>query len=105
MLPKSMSYTDRFKLAKEVRVRADGVPDDARPERGGGDQEGIGRRRLADPLRDEHGALEVSAVVAPIPRSWPRAVKGMETSLRNAHLWGAQTVLLVPAVVNPTDQL
>ena len=29
------------------------------------------------------------------------SVKGMETSLRNAHLWGAETVLLVPAVVNP----
>ena len=28
------------------------------------------------------------------------SVKGMETSLRNAHFWGAETVLLVPAVVN-----
>ena len=25
----------------------------------------------------------------------------METSLRNANFWGADTVLLVPAVVNP----
>jgi hexulose-6-phosphate isomerase len=25
----------------------------------------------------------------------------METSMQNAHLWGAETVLLVPAVVNP----
>jgi hexulose-6-phosphate isomerase len=29
-----------------------------------------------------------------------QSVKGMETSLRNARLWGAETVLLVPAVVN-----
>jgi len=29
------------------------------------------------------------------------SVKGMQTSLRNAHFWGAETVLLVPAVVNP----
>ena len=28
-------------------------------------------------------------------------MKGMETSLHNAKLWGADTVLLVPAVVNP----
>jgi hexulose-6-phosphate isomerase len=28
-------------------------------------------------------------------------MKGMETSLRNARFWGADTVLLVPAVVNP----
>jgi L-ribulose-5-phosphate 3-epimerase len=29
------------------------------------------------------------------------SMKGMETSLRNANFWGADTVLLVPAVVNP----
>ena len=29
-----------------------------------------------------------------------KSVAGMETSLRNAKLWGAETVLLVPAVVN-----
>ena len=29
-----------------------------------------------------------------------RSVQGMETSLRNAALWGADTVLLVPAVVD-----
>ena len=31
-----------------------------------------------------------------------RSVAGMETSLRNAALWGADTVLLVPAVVDAT---
>src|SRR5438093_9070488 len=30
-----------------------------------------------------------------------RSVAGMETSLRNAALWGADTVMLVPAVVDP----
>jgi hexulose-6-phosphate isomerase len=30
-----------------------------------------------------------------------KSVAGMETSLRNAKLWGADSVLLVPAVVNP----
>jgi hexulose-6-phosphate isomerase len=30
-----------------------------------------------------------------------RSVAGMETSLRNAKVWGADVVLLVPAVVNP----
>jgi hexulose-6-phosphate isomerase len=28
-------------------------------------------------------------------------LKGLETSIRNANFWGAETVLLVPAVVNP----
>jgi hexulose-6-phosphate isomerase len=30
-----------------------------------------------------------------------KSMEGMRTSLRNAKLWGADTVLLVPAVVNP----
>src|SRR5262249_58132296 len=30
-----------------------------------------------------------------------KSVAGMETSLRNAKLWGADAVLLVPAVVDP----
>ena len=30
-----------------------------------------------------------------------KSLDGMRTSLRNAKLWGADTVLLVPAVVNP----
>ena len=34
------------------------------------------------------------------PADVAESVKGMETSLRNAKLWGADTVLLVPAVVN-----
>jgi hexulose-6-phosphate isomerase len=34
------------------------------------------------------------------PKLVAEGVKGMETSLRNAKLWGAETVLLVPGVVN-----
>jgi hexulose-6-phosphate isomerase len=34
------------------------------------------------------------------PTDVAESVKGMQTSLRNAKLWGAETVLLVPAVVN-----
>jgi len=35
------------------------------------------------------------------PEVVAKCVKGMETSLHNAKFWGADTVLLVPAVVNP----
>jgi len=38
---------------------------------------------------------------SPKPEVVARSMKGMETSLNNAKLWGAQTVLLVPAVVTP----
>jgi hexulose-6-phosphate isomerase len=34
------------------------------------------------------------------PQVVAASMKGMETSLRNAKLWGAQTVLLVPAVMS-----
>jgi len=37
---------------------------------------------------------------SPDPAVVAKSVKGMETSLANAKLWGAETVLLVPAVVN-----
>jgi hexulose-6-phosphate isomerase len=35
------------------------------------------------------------------PQVVAESMKGMETSLRNANFWGADTVLLVPAVVTP----
>jgi hexulose-6-phosphate isomerase len=35
------------------------------------------------------------------PEVVKKSVAGMETSFRNAKLWGSETVLLVPAVVNP----
>jgi hexulose-6-phosphate isomerase len=35
------------------------------------------------------------------PAAVEKSVHGMETSLRNAEEWGADAVLLVPAVVNP----
>jgi hexulose-6-phosphate isomerase len=38
---------------------------------------------------------------SPDPQVVAKSVEGLKTSLHNAHLWGADTVLLVPAVVNP----
>ncbi|MDQ3013703.1 MAG: sugar phosphate isomerase/epimerase, partial [Acidobacteriota bacterium] len=38
---------------------------------------------------------------SPNPDDVKKSLEGMETSLRNAKLWGAETVLLVPAVVRP----
>ncbi|MEP7339596.1 MAG: sugar phosphate isomerase/epimerase family protein, partial [Acidobacteriota bacterium] len=38
---------------------------------------------------------------SPNPEDVKKSVEGMETSLRNAKLWGADNVLLVPAVVRP----
>ncbi|HEY1343241.1 MAG TPA: sugar phosphate isomerase/epimerase family protein, partial [Bryobacteraceae bacterium] len=42
-----------------------------------------------------------SPLSSPDPAVVERSLEGMRTSLHNAKLWGADTVLLVPAVVNP----
>jgi hexulose-6-phosphate isomerase len=51
-----------------------------------------------------HSVMNADHWDAPLSSSDPevvkRSVRGMETSLRNAALWGADAVLLVPAVVD-----
>ena len=53
-----------------------------------------------------HSVMNMDHWRLPISSSDPQvvsgSVKGMETSLKNAALWGADTVLLVPAVVDAT---
>lgn len=100
MLPKELSYLDRFKLAVDVGF------------------EGIEAQTVADPkVADElkeasikaqlpiHSVMNMDHWQYPLSSDDPavvaRSLKGMETSLRNAKLWGAEAVLLVPAVVNP----
>ena len=100
MLPKSMSYVDQFKLAKEVgfvQVECQTTPDPVEAEKikKASDAAGL-------PI---HSVMNMAHWKYPLSSADPEEVaksrKGMETSLENAHLWGAQTVLLVPAVVNP----
>ena len=52
-----------------------------------------------------HSVMNAEHWRSPLSSADPAVVEksldGMRTSLRNAKLWGAGTVLLVPAVVNP----
>jgi len=52
-----------------------------------------------------HGVMNMAHWQNPLNSSDPAVVKtsmnGMRTSIRNAKVWGASTVLLVPAVVGP----
>ncbi len=52
-----------------------------------------------------HGVMNQAHWAYPLSSGDPEVVKksieGMKTSLRNAKTWGANTVLLVPGVVNP----
>ena len=100
MLPKEMTWKDRFQLAKDVGFEAvEGqTEEDAAVEadmRKASETTGL-------PI---HSVMNMLHWQFPLSSSDPAAVeksmKGMETSIRNAVAWGGTTVLLVPGVVNP----
>ncbi len=100
MLPKSMSVLERFQLAREAgfeRVECPTTPDQHEAEE---------IKKASEAARlPVHSVMNMAHWKYPLNSSDPAVVaesrKGMETSLRNAHFWGAETVLLVPAVVKP----
>jgi len=100
MLPKEMSYYDRFKLAADVGFEAVEAQTAADPKEAEAIKEASEKAKLRI-----HSVMNMDHWRFPLSSSDPAVVehslKGMETSLRNAKLWGADTVLLVPAVVNP----
>ena len=100
MLPRQMSYLERFKLAVDVgfeglEAQTVADPKTADEIKAAADQAGL---RIHSVMNMDHWQFPLSSSD---PATVERSLKGMETSLRNAKLWGADTVLLVPAVVNP----
>ena len=100
MLPATMSYADRFKLARDVGfdvVQVSTEPDEhkAREIKNAAEKANI---RIDSVMNMNHWKY-------PLSSSDPAVVKvglaGMRTSLQNASLWGADAVLLVPGIVNP----
>lgn len=100
MLPKELGYRDRFQMALDVGF------------------EGIEIGTITDPavaaeIKDASAktGLEIHSVMNATHWKFPlssadpevvaKSVAGMEASLRNAELWGAGSVLLVPAVLDP----
>jgi L-ribulose-5-phosphate 3-epimerase len=100
MLPKQLSYADRFKLVREVgfdAVEGQTVSDEHVAQE---------IKQAADDAKVRiHSVMSMAHWEYPLSSSDPAVVEksldGMRTSLRNAKLWGAEAVLLVPAVVNP----
>lgn len=100
MLPKDLPMAERFRIGREAGFEAIECHTEEDPKR-------------ADEIKNasEKTGLKIHSVMNsahwkyPLSSADPQVVdvsmKGMETSLRNAKLWGADTVLLVPAVVNP----
>jgi hexulose-6-phosphate isomerase len=100
MLPKQLTYAERFKLAKEVgfeAVEANTTPDPREAEEI--------KKASEDAKVRIHSVMNMAHWDNPFSSSDPAVVEkgmeGMKTSLHNAKLWGADAVLLVPAVVNP----
>lgn len=99
MLPGNLSYEDRFKLAQDVGfegIEAMTVtdPQEAEKIRAAADKVKL---RIHSVMNMDHWRYPLSSAD---PEVVAKSITGMETSLRNAKLWGADTVLLVPAVVN-----
>ena len=100
MLQANLSYADRLKLAREIGFEVLQAPTES-------------DERKAEELRKAADAaqIRIDSVMNmdhwkyPLSSSDPAVVEkslaGMRTSLRNAKLWGADVVLLVPAVLNP----
>jgi hexulose-6-phosphate isomerase len=99
MLPEKMSYTDRFKMARDVGfegVEAQTIKDQREAEaiKKAADETKI---RIHSVMNMDHWEFPLSS---PDPAVVEKSMEGMKTSLHNAKLWGAETVLLVPAVVS-----
>ena len=100
MLPTSMSIADRFKLAADSGFQATECP--TMPDQHMAEEVKKASEAAKLPI---HSVMNMAHWDYPLSSADPavvaKSVKGMETSLHNAHFWGAETVLLVPAVVNP----
>lgn len=99
MLPKGLSYADRFAMARTagfdaIEMQTVAAADEAAEIREAATKAGL---RIHSVMNSDHWRLPLSSTD---PAVVSGSVKGMETSLRNAKLWGADAVLLVPAVVD-----
>ena len=100
MLPGKLSYADRFKIARDVGfevVQAPTEPDAHKAEeiKKAADSANM---RIDSVMNMDHWRYPLSSND---PAVVEKSLAGMRTSLHNAKLWGADAVLLVPAVVNP----
>lgn len=98
MLPKELSWAERFRLALDVgfeEVECNTAADDAEAEQIKAAAERT-KLRVHSVMNSAHGKYPFSS---PDREVVAAGMKGLETSLRNARFWGADTVLLVPGFV------
>ena len=100
MVSEELSYNDRFKIVRDAGfqvVQAPTEPDERKAEelKKAADAANI---RIDSVMNMDHWKYPLSSSD---PAVVEKSLAAMRTSLNNAKLWGASTVLLVPAVVNP----
>ena len=100
MLPRSLGVLERLQLARDAGFEAIECPTMTEPAMA---EEVLAASRKAglpihSVMNQAHWASPLSSGDAAVVE---KSMEGMRTSLHNAKLWGADTVLLVPAVVNP----
>jgi hexulose-6-phosphate isomerase len=99
LLPKDRPYAERFAIAREagfdaIEMQTITKDEEAAEIRDASQKAGL---RIHSVMNMDHWRLPISSSDPDVVN---RSVQGMETSLRNAKLWGADAVLLVPAVVD-----
>ncbi len=99
MLPKERSYAERFAMARAAGFEAIEMQTIERTEEAAEIAEAARAAgiRIHSVMNADHWRFPLSSAD---PDVVARSVRGIETSLRNAALWGADAVLLVPAVVD-----
>ena len=99
MLPESASIPERFQMARDAgfeRIECPTTPDQHAAEamKLAAEKAGI---KIHSVMNMAHWKYPLSS---PDPAVVKTSLDGARTSLRNAHFWGADTVLIVPAVVD-----
>ncbi len=97
--PGNLPALDKFQIAKDAGFEEIELPtmtDQAKAEEALAASKKTGIR-IHSVMNQEHWRSPLSSSD---PAVVERSMEGMRTSLHNAKLWGADTVLLVPAVVN-----
>ena len=99
MLPKELAYRERFQTAIDVGFEGIevGTITDAAVAAEIADASAKTRLKIHAVMNADHWRFPLSSAD---PGVVTKSVAGVEASLRNAKLWGADVVLLVPAVVD-----
>ncbi|MGI9072344.1 MAG: sugar phosphate isomerase/epimerase family protein [Bryobacteraceae bacterium] len=99
MLPESASIADRFQMARDAgfeRIECPTTPDQQQAEsmKNAAEKTGL---KIHSVMNMDHWRYPLSSPDSAVVQ---KSLDGVKTSLHNAHLWGADTVLVVPAVVD-----